>query len=79
VQDCAEAFFFQKTFRTIQENVMVSLVFNPETGGGAVVFDQEGHEVMAMLMKRAINTLSNTPQDVVDVSDALSRTLLCQE
>lgn len=58
---------------------MVSLVFNPETGGGAVVFDQEGHEVMAMLMKRAINTLSNTPQDVVDVSDALSRTLLCQE
>lgn len=58
---------------------MVSLVFNPETGGGAVVFDQEGHAIMAMLMKRAINTLSNTPQDVLNVSDELSRTVTCPE
>lgn len=58
---------------------MVSLVFNPETGGGAIVFDQEGHAVMTLLMKRAINTLSNTPKDVLDVSDRLSATLTCPE
>jgi hypothetical protein len=58
---------------------MIALVFNPTTGGGAVTFDEEGHAVLAMLMKRAINTLSNTPKDVLEVSDKLSATVVCPE
>lgn len=58
---------------------MITLVFNPTTSGGAVLFDEEGHATMALLMKRAVNTLSNTPKDVLEVSDKLSATVVCPE
>jgi hypothetical protein len=58
---------------------MISLKYDPNTGAGAILFDNEGHATMALLMQRAINTLSNTPSDVLQVADELARTVQCPE